>query len=499
MHNLNKSRLLRADSRSVLRIDITEHLTHVRTVHFALLALCFVLLAAILLNRDTEVTRAIAQLTTVNNGLQRWNQTWLQDILLQTNSVAATSRTGGPWLLEANENRPAISIERPTSGITLWPLPEQLLDRMKKPKSIDWTWDFAPELEQKPTNLAEFKALWNALDTTIALHQIESVSDRASVYARGQAGEVPGTRAIVPLNQPPITMAACRINPRLTYIPRRKELPEMMAVNSNEPFVHLLHGYCSSPAHDFEWSASIEVTTKDVRTLNAQSTFLEAHMMNASLGSYEQAFPDLAHITANYDDLSFEKLFVILEAEKVRVGDRVELFGAKLPGGVIARWGLPLLCVVQLYLLLHLQALHDSVRVAPEKGFVSWIGLYPSKTAHITTVASASILPFLTGLLLRYMDAPPAKWISGRVSWGLTATLAISFGLAALTWWAVWRVRHAAALYIESTIESIGEQPPEDPDSGAASNRPASNTESTVSITPPTPPADDSIKEIGTD
>src|SRR5213593_3317918 len=94
---------LPAETRSALRIDVTEHLTHVRMVHFALLALCFILLAAILLNRDTEVTRAIAQLTTVNDGLQRWNPTWLQDLLLQTNSVRTTSESGathGPWLLK---------------------------------------------------------------------------------------------------------------------------------------------------------------------------------------------------------------------------------------------------------------------------------------------------------------------------------------------------------------------------------------------------------------
>jgi hypothetical protein len=76
---------------------------------------------------------------------------------------------------------------------------------------------------------------------------------------------------------------------------------------------------------------------------------------------------------------------------------------------------------------------------------VSWIGIYSSRSAHATTVASTSLLPFLTGLALRCMDAPPGKWGSDWRAWGLTVSLLISCLLAVLTWRAVRRARDAAA------------------------------------------------------
>jgi hypothetical protein len=119
--------------------------------------------------------------------------------------------------------------------------------------------------------------------------------------------------------------------------------------------------------------------------------------------TFEDQFSALHRVTKDYQELELRKVERVLEAELQRSGDRVEFLGLKFPEWVISIWGAAIIIVTQLYFWLHLRALYSRMTPSNPGLNLAWIGLYPDLWSHIVFLISACILPIgviLYGLYL---------------------------------------------------------------------------------------------------
>lgn len=425
------------NSRSSVQFDVEEQMTHVRTVHFGLLALCFLLIATALLSRENEVARALAQLSGLNNVLRKWDERWLaqyahQEVLSGrlANSVALPQA----WTLSQTRVTGPIVLKRPDVDYTLWPLPAELGTLVRNPGGhVERS---NPPQFPRPQTLAQFKRLWNALDTTLTLRRFRRLADSAYLYSDQDASTVIHEIGYfrVPVTPGEVRSPACEMPSRPHFDPDASRTPF-------GDYPYLVVGFCYIESSGYSWYAWSPVVALDSTVFNGLEAFSKQHEISKqykiapALGHFERSFPELSKVTADYDDLTFDRLFDVLSAEVARSGERVELFGTKLPGGYIAVWGLPVLCMMQLYMVLHLQALRVSVRRRSNSNFIAWIGIYPSITAQVTMAVSLFLLPVLTAGVLRHSQG---GWFSPAPEMIFSDALVIaSIGLsliAVLNW-----------------------------------------------------------------
>jgi hypothetical protein len=113
---------------------------------------------------------------------------------------------------------------------------------------------------------------------------------------------------------------------------------------------------------------------------------------NAS-GSFEKSFPELNEITADYSDLTFDKLTSILASQRKHSAQTFEAFSVKFPSEAIARWGIVLLVGIQLYLLIHISSIQMD---EDEESQVAWIPLYRTVLPQMVFLITVSLLPVFT-------------------------------------------------------------------------------------------------------
>ncbi|MCH9026337.1 MAG: hypothetical protein IIA05_04360 [Proteobacteria bacterium] len=134
-------------------------------------------------------------------------------------------------------------------------------------------------------------------------------------------------------------------------------------------------------------------------------------------GSFAEAFRELDGFTSEIGDVRLDSVARVLENERKRTSESFQAFGLKVPAAELYRWGSPLLVVIQLYFLLHLNALTSAV-AASERRSVPWIGIYNNRLSRTVTVTSAVMLPLAVVVVLQ-LDG----WSSHWLGWLLNGTL----------------------------------------------------------------------------
>jgi hypothetical protein len=74
--------------------------------------------------------------------------------------------------------------------------------------------------------------------------------------------------------------------------------------------------------------------------------------------------------------------------------------GVSLPSASARTWGIILVCLVQLYFLIHLRELTPKIGDGDNGTEIAWIGLYPSMLSRGVTFLSVVIVPVLTTIAL---------------------------------------------------------------------------------------------------
>ncbi|MCG8359614.1 MAG: hypothetical protein MI920_28955, partial [Kiloniellales bacterium] len=150
----------------------------------------------------------------------------------------------------------------------------------------------------------------------------------------------------------------------------------------------------------------VEVGQLRVHSLSA---LIQRHGKPWQPHSFAFNFPELSALTLDVADLGLEKVMAYLRNQAKQAQKDVTLFGLSVPAVVVAKWGGPILVIVQVYFLLHLRRLRDRLRGAGSAATAPWIGVYPDRLSKAATAVTAFVLPpVLLGLIIgRDLAAAP--------------------------------------------------------------------------------------------
>jgi WD40 repeat protein len=146
--------------------------------------------------------------------------------------------------------------------------------------------------------------------------------------------------------------------------------------------------------------------------------------------SFDRAFPALASLTRNIQSTKFSDLFIHLQEEKNRAGEKLEIIGLKIPVASLNIAGFVILLGLQLYLWIHLHAFRAMNIPVTSLALVPWIGLYPDRASRVCYFMSATVLVVASCFVLLF-----AAWaFSGFWLRAVSIfCLLVSFCLAGLT------------------------------------------------------------------
>jgi hypothetical protein len=425
-------------------INGEEHIGHLRTVHFSLVAASLLLIGLTATQRDGELARAQSQLDAIDRVSRNWKPNWLDTYTLARLPAASGTLPVGwsigqfipPGGSKDGQTRPAMSFEFTSGSLnTVLPLPG-MLDSLYRFAKFDLT---------APSTLSEFHRLWDLLDTRLAIRRITAVKRQGERFEVGyEDSEHDTTITAAPVLD---SRASCQGTAR-AFAPQH---PLTDAFGVGFGAVSAI-GLCLDTTQRLNgatlrkrWRVYLPVETMDSAVVHGQTALTESHNARWRNGKFNEVFPDLARVTTQYESLSLLQVARVLEDERKRAPDMIDVFGARLPTGVVRLWGLPLLVVIQVYLLVHLQALARNAVAIPEDGLPAWVGLYDGRLARTVTAVSLFILPPMTALILLLGTGPSTESPLWKVFLNATASLIVI--LAILTA----RVSHSVrALLIQS-------------------------------------------------
>jgi hypothetical protein len=105
-------------------------------------------------------------------------------------------------------------------------------------------------------------------------------------------------------------------------------------------------------------------------------------------GSFERSFPDLSEVMSSIPALSYDQAAMLVEMERRRAGDALDLWGIRFPARSAFIWSSCALLCVQLYLLLHLGG-----KPWGDLSDAAWIGVYPDLLSRMVNQVASGALP----------------------------------------------------------------------------------------------------------
>ncbi len=442
--------------------NMSEIVTHLRTVHFSLLIVCFALYGLAVAGKSSDFNKALEQLASIDEVIGRWEPEWLENAAAllvdqQDSALRADINLGVECNFNCGEtkawmpNGPVVSTKglrlRSTNKWTFLPLPGDLLKlaypedtpdprdksgplwsrpgklsrkdpQFIQPVPTDYSQSFRPFKVAAPQTLKEFETLWNGLGSVSATvtFALEQPIGRVAI---GVTDESLDTLYVA--DKPDIDWpgAALRLEPMTEYMKAWwRDITE-----------HELRPEYQYIGHT-PWGEIFVPVLVDQFQLNTLSAFIDYYNTPWGPGSFARNFPELSALTIDISDYNFDKLKSILERESSKAQDDIELFGLTIPAVVIAKWGSLIIVIVQLYFILHLRALRQQTGPTRDLTLAPWIGVYPDMLSRMTTAVSACLLP---PLLLGIITLPDIA-----TNPGLVIILAISVFLGA---WAFYVMR----------------------------------------------------------
>jgi hypothetical protein len=428
-----------------------EFVEHLRTVHFSLVLAAFALLAGAFLTRSAEVERAVAQLRDLRDLQPVWKADWNETGAKKEIDNLGLAPIEPDWLLSTGGAGPPVTVHIGTRWVTGMPSPHWVEIPGSQPG------DFPRAISQSATNVSHFKEFWNFLVTPIQIIAAESISENAIIWVPKIIDVEPGHSPITEKKQtyPPNEFRVVKLTPIHQGEDRSKFKrtvgaglhylsAEFQQWVKAEPSLRSFAQNNEAPGYGFycdlddRFVLLIPAKTKETH-FNGQAAFQTVHRTNFHYGKFEDTFAELNKITKNFQDLSDDRIQVILDDEANRTSERVEMFGAKIPGDALASWGSPILILLQFYFLLHLskfRLLIPGWRGIPN---VAWIGVYSSWSARLATLLSGMLLPSsVVSFLLVKQGAKFLHWWDWSLAilaMSLSAAIAVLSAICLLRTW----------------------------------------------------------------
>lgn len=411
-----------------------DHVEHIRTVHFTLVVISFALLVGSSLSRATTTRRALTQLESIDRVVAKWDSEWLNERLKEWNADIVPDSI--LFVRKSPQRRQGVVIRVGHA----WS-PADKSDYAKFDESGDpHDFDF-----ERPARLIDFQRLWNRLDSLrivyltaspkegVLLYNSEEEPDREGVfsdrYERFEVVQILDDTAVGDFGTSPLElyaeMVAGDYREWVNEISLGKIKPETVRLQDTASRWVLRSG-----SNVLVVIAPVPIV--EPATLRLQREFADSFRLDWIPGSFSRTFPELAIVSANLSDLTLGKIDTILRGELERSDESVEVFGARIPAEELARWGGPVLFVVQLYLFLHLAALASRLGPADPAWETPWIGLYKGWLPRSLTVLSCVVFPVIVFGVLVFQQR--------RHPW--TVTFWLAFGILLFGLWLAWALAH---------------------------------------------------------
>jgi hypothetical protein len=420
---------MREDNSSKALESFAEHL---RTIHITLILICFGLITTITLSRKPEADKAFQQLEAISTAASVWKlqSQWPDEYaskLVKDSELKPSDEVSAlldsiqifhPW--EAPEA--GISSHRHMIGPRRWTLRDARTSEFEAEPVKSSSGELLTPADalhlRTPTNLTQFFRYWLFLSEPLSIYMpVEKPTQQIDF------------NKLLPLEDLPDKAKSTEIARDMVLSPYDYNKLEENNSSAQSSVKELTHAFVepSQPTFEGVGGATVPVKVAPIKQFHAQKAFNETFETSFEFGKPAETFTELDELTKHYQDLPFEKALAILRAEKSRTSDKVELMGAKIPVNELAKWGIPVLLLVQLYLALSLSEFSQRVLNKDMVPDVPWIALYVQKGADLVTWLTV-LLPVVTVCLLSWWAlhsfVVTAKWhwiVAGALS--LTSAL----------------------------------------------------------------------------
>ncbi len=380
--------------------DFVEHL---RTVHFALIAISAGLIVLVLGSHKYDAARALVQIEEIIDLKCQWSKDWIVRYGRQQRYVreGAEVREGTPPGVSYGMEDGPHFVGYPLWGDAIvgqfeWKSklelePMKLLKPDIKPKQLarlnepvimecqlptkNWlnsSPDWSPETF--PRTLNEFRNWWNLMYTPQILEMPEGVAERADddhrftflVFGDAKTYEQVQSKNKIK-GKVPMDLAGGLADPR--YLVRYGTVPVTVRVQTAAQY------------------------------LISQETVASV-FRNIPKGGFEYSFADLSSATKNDSELPLQDIKEFLHDEASKGGEMFEALGMKFPADKVTVWGIVLVISVQLYFALYLRQLSGKLRADDPGWDTPWVGMDTSKVGQTILFVTVVLLPVSALFLL---------------------------------------------------------------------------------------------------
>jgi hypothetical protein len=357
-----------------------DFVEHIRTVHFALVAVCLGLIGLLQFEKPKDVKTAQSQLQEIKLAVDSWDSEPGVAAVRDAFSNAGAGHFGiGQFS--------GFEIFQENLMFTDTPLIWVPSEKTGGGEAINSS-DFINKMNTKPNSLAEFREFWNLLGKKL---QVWSV-DRQHLPERYVVVNADGSVSVMNYKLQTLTSGQT-VDPTLSDEDQRQKISGAFHVNAPECVYSFSKGGSTM---------LLPVAVSSKKEIDTQAALITTHPYWKE-GVFSKSFSELETATAGRQDSSFEALASSLadEAAKPRT-DSFEIFGVKFPVESASRWGIVLILGIQLYLWIHLYEVSPRLKEGDPGWDVAWIGVYQSVPAKILFFASTALLPLITITALGY-------------------------------------------------------------------------------------------------
>jgi hypothetical protein len=424
--------------------DFVEHL---RTVHFALIAVSAGLILLVLSSKPYSPAIALRQIEEIIELQKEWSPSWLIESLKVERPVEparnllwagqGAGQGGYPNLTLGPDRRnlrflgtyaKRHSNQKPQTYIFVFP---EAMWRVDEPHDSEGLHPDQWILDRFPKTLSSFKRWWDSLRTILI---VDIPGDISTVGVVGFLDEPESEdRYAVLTGQEASASEAALDRVALEYT-------GLTDVHDGAGFIGRLD------------NERLFFATYDDRRVRLSQEALNSYFENWRPGSFEKSFSDLAKASRTFNALEFDDIKKLISDDAAKGAEVFEAFGMKFPAGQITLWGTIVLLSVQLYLLTYLRLLSGKLRPGDAGWDVPWIGIGQSTLAQLIFFVTLVLLPsFSIGLLdgRALWQLVADRWDQTGNFWHLTGELGL--------WntWVVLKILSLAIAFIAAVILAV--------------------------------------------
>lgn len=411
--------------------DTKDFAEHLRAIHFALAAVCLGLLVIVSQPPRSELTRAYDQARDIA-GLN-WETDSLSnlleadaaaavDVFKKTSSPASgelDAVAGPPQALEIAGKRYNVTFTGRNWGFLQPSPPNPMLEVGE--------FDGAQIQLGHPKNLADFRALWDGIESLTAWGGEDLVHYGCIRNGSTYGGTNEAWYAWKPIAPSPGYE-------KLSFSLGSFQFDDATAVPT------ALRGHFRHVFASQDEGPQIFIPTVDeipVAIIDGQQDLIRTVSGRWKGGAYAYAFEELHSVTSNYEDVDLKAIVRIVGSERDRSKDVFQAFGITFPVDTTAQWGILIVIAVQIHFLFHLREFRTR---RMQNVSVAWIGLYSAWPPRFLFLTTACAFPVI--VVSYSLSRGLAQWSNWLEAWVLSGlAIVVSLALAALSAREGWLLR----------------------------------------------------------